>query len=93
MKNILTKKPYKNALYTLLCVVIEFQLKYEMFDNRNNLKKGDKVKYNWKAKAYIGSAIEHKQQTKIVDYYLYKDNSNVQFLDGDSCDPFWVSKV
>ena len=44
MKNIFTKKPYKNALYTLLCVVIEFQLKYEMFDNRNNLKKGDKLR-------------------------------------------------
>ena len=93
MKNIFTKESLQNALYKVLCVVVKFQINYNMFDHRNCFKKGDKVKYNWKAKAYIGSAIKDKLETKVVDFYSFKDNSNVEFTDGDSCDPFWVSKV
>ena len=87
------KDKISNAFYTLLCVVIDFQIKYEMFDNRKCFKNGDVVKYNWKAKVYIKSAIKDKLEPRVVKNYLYKDNSGVEFTNGDGCDPFWVSKV
>jgi len=90
MKRLKTK--LSNAFYAVLCVVIEFQIKYEMFDNRHKFKNGDLVKYNWKARAFIGSAIKDKEQNKVVQNYIYKDNSGIEFTDGDGCDPFWVSK-
>ena len=87
------KKRILNIFYFVLCAVVDFQIKYDLFENRNNLKKGDKVKYNWKARACIDTAIANKKQIKIVDCYELKDNSCVMFTDGDSCDPFWVSKM
>lgn len=72
---------------------MDFQIKYELFTNRNEFQKGDIVVYNWKAHLAIKSAIVDKTTPMIISEIMYKDNSGLEFSNGDSCDSFWVRKI
>lgn len=83
-------KKLKHVFYWLLRGVILFQIKTKLFENRY-LKKGQLVKYNWKAKVKIKNAIKDNVGTIMeVDGF---NGSTVEFTNGDRCDPFWVRKL
>lgn len=85
-----TMKKLSHVFYWLLCGVIRFQINNGLFENKN-LKKGQLVKYNWKAKVKIKSAIRDNIHSvmKVKGF----DGSIVEFTNDDSCDPFWVRKL
>lgn len=83
-------KKLSHVFYWLLCGVIEFQINNNLFANRG-LKKGQLVKYNWKGKVKIKSAIIDNIGVKMEVAGF--DGSTVEFTNGDSCDPFWVRRL
>ena len=85
-----TMKKLSHVFYWLLCGVVRFQINNNLFANKG-LKKGQLVKYNWKSRVYINSAI--KDRIGDIKEVRNHEHNNVIFLDGDSCDPFWVRKI
>ena len=79
----------------LLRVLIEFQIKYGMFENRNKFKRGEWLKYNWKAKIMLDTLIkERSEPMQFQEYFINSENvENVLFTDGYSCSPFWVRRL
>lgn len=87
-------KKLHNLLHLILRAIVKFQLKNGMFKHQNCFKHGQWLKYNWKAKVMIYSAIKNKLGPKQFDKYLYKyPDKNVQFINKDSCSAFWVRKL
>lgn len=80
-------------LRPMLCWIVSVMIKFDLFHNKKKFKPGDNLKYNWKAKVYIWSAIKNKLEPRTMTNYLYKDNTGILFENGESCDPFWVRKL
>lgn len=92
MKNLIKK--LRNALYLVLRAVVQFQINNGMFAHQNCFERGQWLKYNWKAKVVIYSAIKDKLEPRQFDKYLYKyPDKNVQFDNEDSCSAFWVRRL
>jgi hypothetical protein len=82
----------RHFIHALLAAVIQFQINNEMFNNHNKFKRGDWLKYNWKAKIYIDTVVKKKSKPRQFDKYIFSGD-NVEFTDGDSCSAFWVRKL
>ena len=93
-RRLLSKRKFAMAL-------VHFIIENEWLQNRGRFKPGDKVKYNWMAKVYISTAIEHKkEQTLTITKLLCDDLSGVDYeyqeegqIKTGSCDPFWLTKT
>lgn len=84
---LLKRKLFKKA-------VVHFIIDNEWSQNRDRFKPGDQVRFNWRAKAFILSAIKDDiNKTFVVSKILYSDQSGVEFTNGDGCDPFWLRKA
>lgn len=70
--------------------IVSFMIKYKLFQHKNKFKVGDVVTYNWKAKAYISSAIKDEVLPKKV---ISQTFGSLDFSDGQSADPFWMRKL
>lgn len=75
--------------------LVHFQIENEFSQNRFRYLPGDQVRFNWKARVSIRSAVaEELDQTLTVTDILYKDGSGIDYRlpsgETGSCDPFWV---
>lgn len=70
-----------------------------LFTNIGKFKKGDKVKYNWKAKLDIMSAIEDDLGVlTVIDVFRYRDGTETITYknsknEESSCDPYWLKLI
>lgn len=90
-KTLITHKA-RHIFYALLRAVIQFQINNGMFENHNKFKRGEWLKYNWKAKICIYSAIKDKLEPRQFTKYII-EGENVEFTNGDSCSAFWVRRL
>ena len=81
----------KKLFYALLGEIIHLQIKWDLFTNENKFKRGEWLKYNWKAKIVIDTVVEGVGPRQFERYTL--SGSNVEFTDGDRCSPFWVRRL
>jgi hypothetical protein len=84
-----------NLLERILYGIITIFIKAGVCTNHGKFKTGDRVKYNWKAKIYINSAIEeNKNNIFTVREVCYPDKSGIDFEDDmGSADAFWLCKA
>lgn len=75
--------------------LVQFLIDNNLFHNHGKFKSGDKVRYNWKAKIQIKSAMWRKSDsgTLTVSEVVYKNKSGVLFVEGSGCDVFWIRKA
>jgi len=93
MKNKTSIFPHeRHIFYALLRAVIQFQINNGMFENHNKFKRGEWLKYNWKAKIMIDTAIKDGLEPMQFEKYIIK-GENVEFTNGDSCSAFWVRRL
>lgn len=77
---------------------IQFQVKFNLLPIYT-YKKGDKVKYNWKAKMLIKSAIEDRENdVLIVLEAIHKRNEFIHYQNTTTnetswCDAYWLKKT
>ncbi len=83
----------KELINKLLKKYIEFELRNKINTHHYKFNKGDIVKYNWKAKIMIYSAIKDKLKPMEVLNQCYSDGSGLDFINGDSCAAYWVRKL
>jgi hypothetical protein len=83
----------RHIFYGLLRAVINFQLSNNLCENHNKFKRGDWLKYNWKAKIIINTVVkrEGNKPRQFEKYIISGDN--VEFINGDSCSAFWVRRL
>jgi len=82
-----------NWFYWLLHGLVQWMIDKDLFHHRGKFNPGDIVVYNWKAKIYIASAIENDLEPRTVVDVIYDDKSGLEFIDGDTTDPFWMRKL
>jgi hypothetical protein len=95
---------FKNLVHYIGYAIVHFIIVKGLFQNTGKFKPGDIVKYNWKARYYLGKTFlnsQHKNGLKqIVSIITYKDGSQAaNYVDMDdeteegSCDVFWIKKA
>ena len=62
----------RHIFYALLRAVIQFQINNGMFENHNKFKRGEWLKYNWKAKIMIDPAIKDRLYPMQFEKYIIK---------------------
>lgn len=93
MKNKNSIFPHERSFFNkLLRAIILFQINNGMFENHNKFKRGEWLKYNWKAKIMIHTAIKDRKEPMQFEEYIFKGD-NVKFTNGDSCSAFWVRRL
>lgn len=78
----------KKLKYWIVSLIINNGLR----TNKGEFRKGDRVKYNWKAKVFIPEEID--EDTRVVaDVISMGDSDNIKFTDKDHSDAFWLRRV
>jgi hypothetical protein len=75
--------------------LVHFFITHKLFSNVGQFKKGDLVRYNWKAKYYIGLIYQEKKGIYTIrNITKYTDGSEAaEFGDYTGCDVFWIRKI
>jgi len=88
----------KTILKKLIFFVIHFKHKWNL-ESIYNYKIGDRVKYNWKAKICIDTAIKNNVDcVLIIDKIEHKRNETISYTNLDTkeeggCSAYWLTKI
>jgi len=90
---------FKNVWHYFLYWLVFKMIASGKFTNIGRFKPGDKVKYNWRAKVYIGHI--HSQEKGVLTFQRVCDwstsGSNCYYVDSkgevSGCDVFWLTKI
>ena len=74
--------------------LVHFFIDNRYFQNVNRFKEGDQVRYNWKAKCFLGSIFEEKKGQTFIISDVWSKGANVDYYNNEygegSCDVFWL---
>ena len=83
--------------HPILHRIVYFIIHADLFNNRGKFKPGDKVKYNFFAKVYLGHKHIQSKGRYIFTIKCYepwsKDLENVAFEEDSGCSVFWIRKL
>lgn len=86
-RELLGERKFRKAL-------VHFFIDNGYFRNVNRFKIGDQVRYNWKAKISIWSAIDEKWGQTFVVTKIWANGQNVDYYSDEygegGCDVFWL---
>lgn len=94
---------FNNVVYYIMYWIVFYIIRHGLCQNVGKFKRGDKVKYNWKAKYQIPSIYnERKNMIREIDCILDFKKSKSQSCEFkplkdecyvDGCDVFWLRKI
>lgn len=86
-RKLIGKRQFAKAL-------VQFFIDNRYFQNVNRFKKGDQVRYNWKAKFFLGSLFEKRRGKTFIVTNVWHKGQNVYYYNNEygegSCDVFWL---